>query len=307
MLQPTTPTSSTAKTILLAALAVVTVLYLIVYVRGLRKARAETGTSTAPTPAGIATGFITNFFDTLGIGSFATTTAIFRQWKMVADEKIPGTLNIGHTLPTVAQAYIFTQLVPVDAGTLIMMIVAAVLGAWLGAGVVAGWPRMKIQYGMGTALLIAAGLMLAAQLNLMPGGGTQLKLEGTQLIIGLVGNFVLGALMTVGIGLYAPCMILIYMLGMDPKAAFPIMMGSCAFLMPTASARFLRLGAFDAKAIVGLAIGGVPAVLIAAYLVKSLPLETVRWLVIAVVVYTAATMLRAAMTDRSVPPEKPAT
>lgn len=282
------------KTILLAALAVITVFYFVVLMRGIAKARADG--PVAPTAGGTATGFVTNFFDTLGIGSFATTTAIFRQWRMVLDEKIPGTLNIGHTLPTIVQAIIFTKLVPVDGITLALMILAAVLGSWLGAGVVSGWPRRNIQIGMGTALLIFSILMLMGLLNIVPGGGTLLKLEGTRLAIGLAGNFILGALMPMGIGLYGPCMILIYLLGMDPKAAFPIMMGSCAFLMPIGSARFIREKAFDARAVLGLALGGVPAVLIAALIVKSLPLTYVRWLVVVVVLYTAATLLRSAMT-----------
>jgi len=210
-----------AKTLLLGALAIVSILYVVVVIRGLRRAKADTGISGTPTPGGLATGFFANFFDTLGIGSFATTTAIFRQWRMVKDEYIPGTLNIGHTLPTIAQAFIFTKLVPVDSMTLITMIAAAVLGAWLGAGVVSNWPRTKVQYGMGIALLVAAALMLGAQLNLMPGGGTQLQLSGGLLALALVGNFVLGALMTIGIGLYAPCMILIYLLGMDPRRHSP--------------------------------------------------------------------------------------
>jgi uncharacterized membrane protein YfcA len=108
--------------------------------------------------------------------------------------------------------------------------------------------------------------------------------------IGFVTNF----FDTLGIGLYAPCMIMVALLGMDPKAAFPIMMGSCAFLMPVGSLQFIRLGSYDLRAAVGLAIGGIPAVLIAAYVVRELPLDVVRWLVLVVVIYTAAMLLRAA-------------
>jgi uncharacterized membrane protein YfcA len=287
------------KTLLLAALALVTLFYLMVLWRGIQRARTDSGAPVTPTGPGLGIGFVANFFDTLGIGSFATTTAMWRQWKLVADEWIPGTLNVGHTLPTIAQAFIFTKLVPVDSVTLTLMIIAAVLGSWLGAGVVAGWPRRKVQIGMGSALLVAASLMLMAQLEIGPAGGTLLKLEGGRLAAGLAGNFLLGALMPMGIGLYGPCMILIYLLGMDPKAAFPIMMGSCAFLMPAASARFVREKCFDAKAALGLALGGVPAVLIAAFLVKSMPLSVVRWLVVVVVIYTAVTLLRSAMAERS--------
>lgn len=286
------------KTVLFVALALITLFYLAVLVKGVRHARADGTEPTNPTPGVTGTGFVANFFDTLGIGSFATTTAIFRHWRMVRDERMPGTLNVGNTLPTIAQAFIYTHLVPVDARTLALMIVAAVLGAWLGAGVVARWPRSRVQFGMGLAMLGAAALMLAAQLQYVPAGGDLLTLGGTRLALGLAGNFLLGALMTIGIGLYAPCMILVSLLGMNPTAAFPIMMGSCAFLMPVASARFIRERAFDPRAVVGMLIGGIPAVLIAAFIVKSLPLSAVRWLVVIVVTYTAVTLLAAARHER---------
>jgi uncharacterized membrane protein YfcA len=285
-----------AKGWLFVALGLFGAFYVYVVVTGIRRrARSEPVTPTAKTAV---TGFVTAFFDTFGIGSFATTTSIFRQWRLVADELIPGTLNVGHTLPTITQAYIFTRLIPVDSRTLILMIVAAVLGAWLGAGIVARWPRVRIQIGMGSALLVAATILLATQLAILPGGGNALALTGTKLTVGLVGNFVLGALMTLGIGLYAPCMILVSLLGLTPTAAFPIMMGSCAFLMPVASARFVRLERYDPRAVLGLMIGSVPAVLLAAFIVKTLPLTAVRWVVIVVVVYTAVGLLRSAVHSR---------
>jgi uncharacterized membrane protein YfcA len=262
-------------------------------------ARAE-GEVTTPTAAGIGTGAVTNFLDTLGIGSFATTTTIFRSTNMVRDEKMPGTLNVGHTLPTIVEAITLTALfrTAIDATTLVEMIVAAVAGAWLGARVFGGWPRQKIQVGMGVALLAAVGIMFFRQVYGDPAGGTLLRLDGSRLVFGLVGNFVLGMLMTIGIGLYAPCMILVSMLGMNPAAAFPIMMGSCAFLMPVASGNFIKLRSWDARASLGLLIGGIPGVLLAAYLVKSLPLSMLKWLVMAVVVYTAISMLLSARREK---------
>jgi uncharacterized membrane protein YfcA len=279
-----------AKDVLLAVLAIGAALYAFVFARGLRRARD----ADRLTPAKVAVGFVTNFFDTLGIGSYAPTTALFRFWKMVPDERIPGTLNVGHTLPTIAQAFIFTRIVPVDARTLILMIGASMVGAWLGAGVVASWSRRTVQVGMGLALIAAAGLMLARQLELTPAGGDALGLTGLRLAVAVGVNFALGALMTLGIGLYAPCMILVSLLGMNPETAFPIMMGSCAFLMPVASVRFIRSGSFSPGACLGLLIGGVPAVLIAAFIVKHLPIGAVRWLVVVVVLYTATALLRAA-------------
>jgi uncharacterized membrane protein YfcA len=239
-------------------------------------------------------GFVTNFFDTLGIGSFAPTTAIFRLRRLVSDDLIPGTLNVGHTPPVVAQALIFIVIIAVDPWTLVLMIGAAVTGAWFGAGIVAGLSRRRIQIGMGLALFAAAGLMVMTQFGWFPPGGDTLELRGVRLGIGLAGSVVMGALMTLGVGFYAPCMILVSLLGMNPKAAFPIMMGACAFLMPVAGMRFVRMGRYSFRPSLGLAIGGVPAVLIAVYIVRSLPLGTVRWLVVGVVLYTAVSMLSAA-------------
>ncbi len=156
-----------------------------------------------------------------------------------------------------------------------------------------------IQLTMGCALLVTAYFMLAGQMHWMPGGGDAIGLQGTKLIIAVVINFILGALMTAGIGLYAPCMALVFMLGMSPKVAFPIMMGSCAFLMPPASAKFVKEGAYNRKASVSMCLAGTVGVLIAAFLVKSLPMDILRWLVIAVVIYTATIMLKSAFKNKS--------
>ena len=278
-----------AKTLLFAGLGVMLLLYSVTVFRG---------GLVMPTFLQTLIGFVTAFFDTLGIGSFATTTAVYKLRNMVPVKLIPGTLNVGHALSTIAQAFIYTKLVPVDATTLILMIVAASVGSWVGVGVVVHWPRRKIQIGMGVALLGAAALMLMTIYNRVPGGGDALGLSGTRLWIGLGGNFVLGVLMMLGIGLYAPCMILVSLLGMAPTAAFPIMMGSCAFLMPISSVRFVRTRTYDVRATIGLALGGLPAVLIAAYVVRSMSLTAVRWLVVVVVIYTSLNMLLTAKADR---------
>jgi uncharacterized membrane protein YfcA len=244
-------------------------------------------------------GFVTDFFDTLGIGNFAPTTAWFKLGKHVADENIPGTLNVGHALPVVVEALVFITVVKVDLATLVTMIAAAVIGAWLGVDVVARLPRRAIQLGMGAALLVAALLFIAKNVDWLPGGGDALGLTGGRLVFAIAVSFLLGALMMLGIGLYAPCLVLVSLLGMSPIAAFPIMMGSCAFLMPIGGARFVVTGRYDLRAALGLALGGIPGVLIAAFIVKSLPLAWLRWLVVVVVSYAALLMLRSAATERA--------
>lgn len=278
--------------ILHVGLAIVAIIIIAGLVRASRDLKAAW-----PKPVETAIGFVTNFFDTLGIGSFAPTTSLFKFLRLVPDERIPGTLNVGHTLPTIVEAWIYILIISVVPLTLISLIVAAVAGAWLGAGVVSRLPRRYVQIGMGVALLAAAALFVLSNLRGSYFGltGDALGLTGTRLIIGIVASFCLGALMTIGIGMYAPAMILVSLLGMNPKAAFPIMMGSCAFLMPIASLRFIRYEAFSMRAALGLTLGGIPGVLIAAYIVKSLPLTAVRWLVVGVVLYAAIVMLRSAL------------
>lgn len=277
---------------LLAALAILTIAYIGFWFASTQRERLNAGLH-------LAIGFVTNFFDTLGIGSFATTTSMYKLWKLVPDQQIPGTLNVGHAINAIVQSFIYITIVEVEFRTLALMILAAIGGSWLGAGIVAGLPRRKIQIGMGIALLGAATLMAMTAVKVLPGGGTALALTGPRLIGGLAGNFMLGALMTLGIGLYAPCMILVSLLGMNPIAAFPIMMGSCAFLMPVASVQFIRKEKYALSPAVALSLGGIPAVLLAAYIVRSLSLDYVRWLVVVVVVYAATAMLRSARAEKA--------
>jgi uncharacterized membrane protein YfcA len=231
----------------------------------------------------------------LGIGSFAPTTAIYKLRRMVPDEQIPGTLNVGHTPSVMTEALIFVTAIIVDPALLVTTIASATVGAWLGAGIVARLPRRAIQFTMGIALLIAGSVFTAKNLGVLPGGGEAMSLVGWKFGLAVGINFVLGALMSAGIGLYAPCMITLALLGMNPLAAFPIMMGSCALLQPVASLRFFQTGAFAWGPSLGLSCGGIIGVLIAAYIVKSLPLNWLRWLVIVVIAYAAFAMLRSAI------------
>ena len=244
-------------------------------------------------------GFIVNFFDVLGIGAFAPQTALLKFTKQTEDRILPGTLNVSNTIPVLIQALIFIQIVEVEPITLISMLLSAAAGAILGAGIVAKLPVRKIQLTMGFALLVTAFFMLSGQMQWIQSGGEAIGLTGGKLALAVGTNFILGAFMTVGIGLYAPCMALVYALGMSPLVAFPIMMGSCAFLMPPASAKFIKEGAYNRKASVSMAIPGIIAVLIAAFLVQSLPLNTLRWVVIVVIIYTSLVMFKSARNSRN--------
>ena len=278
---------------ILGVLGILTAWFTVAFAKDINEHKAHLEPETSFATSGVI-GFVTNFFDTLGIGSFAPTTALLRGFKQINDRVLPGTLNVSCTLPVVAEAFIFITVIEVEPITLISMLAAATVGAYFGAGIVSGLPEKKVQFVMAVALFVTAFLMLAGQLGWMPGGGEAIGLTGAKLIAAIVGNFILGALMTAGIGLYAPCMALIYFLGMSPAVAFPIMMGSCAFLMPVASIKFVKESSYNKKASLAIAIGGLVGVFIAAYIVKSLPLNVLRWLVIGVIFYTSMTMFKSA-------------
>jgi uncharacterized membrane protein YfcA len=244
-------------------------------------------------------GLVFAFFDTLGIGSFAPTTAVLKFQGKIADELIPGTLNVGLNMAAGLEMAIFIKLIVIDPVLLMTTVLSAAFGAWVGAGVVNRLPRPAIQLAMGAALLIAGCVFAATNLHLLPGGGVAYTLTGWRLVVAIGVNFVLGALMSVGIGLYAPCMILVTMLGLHPLAAFPIMMGSCGLVQPTAALQFFRSGRFAFGTSIALTIGSIPGVLIAAFVVKQLSLVWLRWLVVLVVVYAAITMLRSFWAGRT--------
>lgn len=243
-------------------------------------------------------GFVVNFFDVLGIGAFAPQTALLKFTKQTNDKLIPGTMNVANTLPVLFQALIFITIIEVETITLVLMFISAASGAVLGASLVAKMSEKKIRLVMGFALLVTAFFMLATNMDWIQGGGEAIGLGGIKLAIAVIANFVLGALMTAGIGLYAPCMALVFALGMSPQVAFPIMMGSCAFLMPPASVRFIREKAYNRKAAIAMAIPGIIAVGLAAFIVKSLPLDVLRWVVIGVILYTSGVMLHAGFTKK---------
>lgn len=272
-----------------AALVVAAVPFLTVWVRdGFRhKHRPRIGSVSA------MIGFVTDFFDTLGIGSFATTTSVFRLFGVVNDEEIPGTMIVGHALPVIAQAFIFIAVIRINANVLLSLIAASLAGGWLGAGVVSTLPKHAIRRGMAVALYFAALFLASVQLGFfLPAGAGSTQLSYFGFAIALVCNFAMGALLTLGIGNYGPSLILFSLLGFDPRAAFPVMMGSAAFVAVAAGFRYINSSRYSYPASVGLSCGGIPGVLVAAYFVTSLPLYAVRWMVIIVLLYTASLMLR---------------
>ena len=283
--------------LLQSILGLLTSFFSFFYFKDVYRNRKSLSDKSYPELLGI--GFTTNFLDTLGIGSFALQTALFKLFKLVDDRLMPGTMNVGNTLPTVVQAFIFMTSVDVDPVTLISVSTAAPIGAVLGAGIVSRMPRRKIQQEMGIGLFAVALIILSGLLNWLPLGGEAIGLSGWKLVLIIAMSFIFGALQSIGIGFYAPCMAMVYGLGMHPLTAFPIMMTATAMLMVAGSSRFIKENAYDRKTAIALTIAGIAGVFLAAYVVKSLPLITLKWIVCVVVFYTSVMMLRSAQIKKS--------
>jgi len=286
---------------MLIALLVPIVLVTLIYVAILT--RAAIRRAAAPNLEAAVLGAVTNFFDTLGIGSFAPTMAWLKFRRLVADRLIPCTMLVGHTPPSMAQAIIFLILlgVAVDPVLLAGCAVALLVGALVGAPIAARARVWVVQAIVGVALILAAILYAMTNLGLMPGGGTAASLPPLLTIAAIAANFVFGVLLNFGIGSYAPTLVMLSLMGMDPRLSFPIMAGGAAFAGAAASIRYIGFGEVDLRVATGIALGGIPAVLLAAFVVKSMPVTMLRWLVIVVVLYAAAVMLRAAILGRREP------
>lgn len=258
----------------------------------LLSAAARTG-QLVPKREGLAVGAVTNFFDTLGIGSFAPTIAWFRFRHLVEDRLIPLTMLVGYTIPSILQGVIFLILLgmKVDPWLLLACMIAMVAGGFAGVPIAARSPIRLVQGIVGAALLIAAFFYSLSNLGWMPAGGTAATLPLSLSVITVAAHFGLGVLLSFGVGNYAPTLAMLSLMGMDPRLAFPIMAAAAGFAGTAASARCIRSVNLDLRLVLGLAIGAIPAVLVAAFIVKEMPLTMLRWLVVVVVTYAGVTLL----------------
>ena len=253
-----------------------------------------------PSLEAVALGAITNFFDTLGIGSFAPTMAWLKFRRLVPDRLIACTMLVGHTPPAMAQGFIFLILlgVLVEPVLLVGCVIALLMGGLMGAPLVGKVRLWVIQMIVAVALLLAAALYGVSNLDMMPGGGTATGLPLHWMIVAIAANFVFGLLLNFGVGNYAPTLVMLSLMGMDPKLCFPIMAAGAGLCGAGASIRHISLGQIDLRIAIGITLGGIPAVLVAAFIVQSMPLEFLRWLVMVVVLYAAMVMLKAAVGGR---------
>ncbi|MCT4382525.1 sodium:solute symporter [Leuconostoc suionicum] len=247
---------------------------------------------------GMLIGFITDFGDTLGIGSFATTTAAFRMTNYIDDDrKLPGTLNAVHAIPVMFQALFFITAVKVELTTLLPMTTAAVIGAYIGTHVTKKWHAPTVQRVMAIALLIAVIIMIVRMIT-TPGSNNSMGVHGLHgwwLILGIVFNFGIGVLMTMGLGNYAPELIFFSLMGVNPAVAFPVMMLDAALIMPTTALNVIKMDRVSWRGFAGVATGGVLGVIVAAKFFTSMDVDLLNKLIVVVALWTIFGLLRDSM------------
>lgn len=281
---------------LLIALAILSVWFLYIFLKDFIKAKKEGRIEKeGNVPLFGVLGTVINFFDALGIGSFAVATGVFKIGKIIDDKLIPGTLNVATTTSLIAEAFIYMSIVQVDPLTLLLTIICAMLGAYVGASIVTKLPKKKIQIGMGSALIIVAILMILGMVGMLSMNGSAIGLRGFKLFIACVVCFILGMTNCIGIGMFAPTMAMAALLGLSPIIAYPIMTGGSAFLQPIASYKFIKENSYNRKLSIVWTVCGVIGVLIAGFLVKSLPIAILKMVVIVVVIYTSISMFVSAL------------
>ncbi|MDB5691643.1 MAG: sulfite exporter TauE/SafE family protein [Alphaproteobacteria bacterium] len=290
-------------------IALLILLGLAVVIYGFALVRAAIAARVAPSIEALALGAVVNFLDTLGIGSFAPTTAWFKFRRMVPDRLIPPTLLCGLTPPAMTESIIYLILlgVLVDPVLLFSCVIAVFAGGLVGARLVARARVWIVQMIVAIGLVLAAAAYAMTNLHLFPGGGTANSLPLTLMIVAIIANFAFGILANFGVGNYAPTLVMLSLMGMDPRLCFPIMAGGACLMGAGSSVRHIAIGEVDMRVVLGLAIGGIPAVLVAAFLVKTMPLEYLRWLVFVVVLYAATVMAHASLKGRREHGAEPAT
>lgn len=241
------------------------------------------------------TGFVANVADTVGIGSFAVVVAFNKYWNMVDDQEVPGTLNAHSLLPTMVQALFFLQAVQVEVQSLVALVASASIGGFFGGFFVSRLDKQKIRRLMFLGYVGIALMIIASKMGLLPVGGDLMSLQGNWLIAGIVGMLLVGALPAIGVGAYAPTQVILFLLGMSPLAAFPIMTASGAIQQSVAALAFIIRRQVALKASMVLAFAGVAGVLVAAPIVTYINSDSLRWLLLAVVLYNVYMLWRSSV------------
>lgn len=293
-------------TIILILVALVNGVFAFVFIRDLINHKGETMKENGNPIVMAISEFIIFLLSTFGVSDFAIGASLYPRMKWVDEKKLPGTLNTACVIPVAVMALAYISSIQVGIATLIIAVVAQVIGAYVSPRYVVKLPVNIIKRFISVGLLVAAAMILAGKFNLMPSGGDAVSLTGFKLVLLGVLSLIYGALNNIGIGSYALTMATVYALGLNPGVAFPIMMGACTFSVPVGSMQFIKFDSYSRKITLFASTAGVIGVLVAAFVVKSMDVSALQWLVAAVILYSAVTMIMSTLKETKIETESAA-
>jgi uncharacterized membrane protein YfcA len=277
--------------VILALVVIVNGIFAFFFIRDLIVHRGQTLKEPGNPIVMAIVSFALFLLSTFGISDFAIGASIYPKLKWVSTKKLPGTLNTECVIPVAVMALAYISSINVGLATLIIPIVAQVIGAYISPRFVVKLPVAIIKKFVSVGLFVAAALILAGKFGVYPSGGEAASLIGVKLAALGVLSLIYGALNNIGIGSYALTMATVYALGLNPGVAFPIMMGACTFSVPVGSMQFIKYNTYSRKITLFTSVFGTIGVLIAAFVVKSLNVSMLQWLVVVVILYSAVSML----------------
>jgi uncharacterized membrane protein YfcA len=238
------------------------------------------------------TGVVAFIADTIGVGSFAINIAIGKTLKLVTDKELPGFVNGAQVIPGAIEAIFFLGVLHVDMRTLVVLVLATTLGGFVG-GVFASKIRAStIRVIMVFAFILVLFLLLSKLLNFLPIGGALTKLQGWRLWVGFVGMFTAGFLVSFGVGLFALVQAILFLLGMSPVVAFPIMTAAGAIQQPVTTFAFLVNNAIPIKKVLIVSSFGIVGVFIGFQIITVLSVDQLQWLLVIIIAYNIISLAR---------------
>lgn len=236
------------------------------------------------------TGFIAFISDTIGVGSFAVNIALSKFLGLFEDEELPAVCNGAQVIPGALQSIFFIQVIYVDPKTLLTLVLGACIGGLIGGYVVTRLNQQAIRLTMMTAFTGVICLLILKKIGLIPTGGELLVLESWKLTLGFFAMIVCGSLTSAGIGLFGLVQAVLFLLGVSPAIAFPIMTTAGAMQQPLTTLVFLKHNKIPLKKTLLLSTSGCLGVILVIPMISHFKTSWLHSLLLLIMLYNVLTI-----------------
>ena len=247
----------------------------------------------------VMSGIIAFIADTIGVGSFAVNVALAKSLGTFRDDELPAVNNGAQVIPGTIESLFFMQLVDVDLMTLVTLVAGTCLGGVIGGTVVSHLSKQAIRLSMMVCFLMIIGLLIGHQWHLLPMDGSVLELRSWTLVVGFVALAICGALTSVGIGLFAMVQGVLFLMGVSPLVAFPIMTTAGAMQQPLTTLVFLQQNKIPLKKTLILSVSGCIGVFITLPIFNYITVSWLHSLLLVILIYNFIAIGRTYMQTRT--------